>query len=321
MRPIDLKLILFNHLILMATSLRSQRSHTITLLAHLGALVTMCCWGTSFLATKILMVDGGFTPVEVFIYRFAAAYLFLLIFTFRKILADNWKDELQLLVCGMCAGSLYFITENYALQNTSTGNVSLLASISPIFTTVLMSVIYKVRMQGAVIIGSIVAFIGVGCIIFSTGEGFEIHPKGDILALTAALSWAVYSIAVKRLTPLYTSLFITRKLFFYGVLTALPLFFAQQAPLHVGELFDFSQPQFGLNFLFLVLMCSVSAYLIWNEVQKVLGPVTSNNYLYVQPLVTMVAAYFVLGEQIYLLGYVGCILIVGGLVVSDKLKK
>lgn len=290
-------------------------------MAHIGALLTMCAWGTSFLATKILMVDGGFTPVETFVYRFAAAYLLLLLFTFRRILADNWKDELQLLLCGMCAGSLYFITENYALQNTSTGNVSLLASISPIFTTVLMAVIYKMKMQPAVIIGSIIAFVGVACIIFSTGEGFEIHPKGDLLALSAAFSWAVYSIAVKRLTPIYSSLFITRKLFFYGVITALPLFLCQSAPLHIAELFDFSNPRFGLNFLFLVLMCSVGAYLIWNEAMKILGPVTSNNYLYVQPLVTLVAAYFVLGEKIYMLGYVGCILIVGGLIISDKLKK
>ena len=53
---------------------------------------------------------------------------------------------------------------------------------------------------------------------------------------------------------------------------------------------------------------------------KVLGSVTANNYLYLQPMVTMVAAYFVLGEMITGLGYLGCVLIVGGLIISDKLK-
>ena len=53
---------------------------------------------------------------------------------------------------------------------------------------------------------------------------------------------------------------------------------------------------------------------------KILGQVTANNYLYLQPLVTMVAAYFILGEDIMLLGYVGCVLIVGGLIISDKMK-
>ena len=83
----------------------------------------------------------------------------------------------------MCAGSLYFITENYALKYTTTGNVSLLASISPIFTTVLMAVIYKMRLRMGVILGSIIAFAGVACIIFSTGEGFEIRPTGDLFGI------------------------------------------------------------------------------------------------------------------------------------------
>lgn len=304
----------------MTTLSRASRSKYLTAFAHLGALLTMGAWGTSFLSTKVLMLEGGFTPVEMFVYRFAMAYILLLVFTFKKIFANNWKDELQLLVCGMCAGSLYFITENYALRYTTTGNVSLLASISPIFTTVLMALIYKIRLKVGVIAGSIIAFAGVACIIFSTGEGFEIRPTGDLLALSAAMSWAIYTIAVKRLSPIYSSLFITRKLFFYGVVTALPLLVIQQAPLHLATLFDFSHLQYGLNFLFLVVFCSVLAYLIWNEVMKILGPVTANNYLYLQPLVTMVAAYFILGEEIMLLGYVGCALIVGGLIISDKIK-
>lgn len=297
-----------------------SRSGYIKIIAHIGTLLTMVAWGTSFLSTKVLMVDGGFSPVEVFVYRFTLAYLLILLLTFKKILSNNWKDELQLLLCGMCAGSIYFVTENYALKFTSTGNVSLLGSISPLFTTILIAVIYKVRIAPPVILGSIIAFAGVGCVVFSHGEGIEISPKGDLLALSASLSWAIYAVAIKRLSPIYSSLFITRKLFFYGVVTALPLLFMQHAPLKIATLFDFGQLQYGLNFLFLVLICSVAAYLVLNESMKILGPVTANNYLYLQPLVTMVAAYFILGEEIFPLGYVGCVMIIGGLVISDKLK-
>ena len=289
-------------------------------LAHLGALITVIAWGSSFLSTKILMENGGFSPVEMFVYRFAAAYILLLIFTFKKLMSDSKRDELTLALCGICSGSLYFITENYALKLTTTGNVSLLASISPIFTTFLVALMYKQRIKAGVLIGSVVAFIGVGCIIFSHGASLELHPEGDLLALTAALCWAIYTVAIKRLIPHYTSLFITRKLFFYGVISALPLLFIQKEPLHIALLFDFSTPQYLLNFLFLVVMCSMAAYLIWNEAMKFLGPVTANNYLYMQPLVTMIAAYFVLDENIYILGYIGCVLIIGGLIISDKWK-
>ncbi|MDE6424262.1 MAG: DMT family transporter, partial [Muribaculaceae bacterium] len=216
--------------------------------------------------------------------------------------------------------SLYFITENYALKYTATANVSLLAAISPLFTTILMAVVYRLRLLPGVIIGSIIAFIGVACIILSSGEGLVIKPKGDILALSASLSWAIYTLVVKRLIPLYNSFFITRKLFFYGVITALPLLILQKEPLHLRALISFENPEIPLNFLFLALFCSLGAYLIWNEAMKELGAVTANNYMYLQPLITMIASYFLLGEKIYILGYVGCFLILGGLIISDKMK-
>lgn len=296
----------------------------IAIVAHLAAIVAVVGWGSSFLSTKVLMEDGGLTPVEVYTYRFATAYLLLLAMTFRKIRSNNWKDELTFLICGVCAGSLYFITENYALQNTTAGNVSLLSAISPIFTALLMAIFFRTRIRTGVIIGSVIAFSGVACIILADGTGLEINPKGDLLALSAALSWATYTIAVKRVLPNYNSLFITRKLFFYGVITSLPLLFSMvpvgEMERHLVILFNIHEPVYFSNFIFLVVMCSVGAYLLWNEVMRILGPVTSNNYLYGQPLVTMIAAWFLLDERIYPLGYVGCVLIIGGLIISDKLK-
>lgn len=298
--------------------MKTGKSKYIVALAHLGALVTSAAWGTSFLSTKVLMEDGGFTPVEVFFYRFLAAYIILLCFTFKTIRSKSWRDELTFLLCGVCSGSLYYLTENYALMNTTAGNVSLLASLSPIFTTILMAVMYHQKIQPGVMTGSVVAFIGAGCIIFSHGESLELNPAGDLLAIGAAVSWAVYTVAIKRVLPLYSGFFVTRKLFFYGILTVLPVLLIQQEPTHLSLLFDFGSPQYLFNFLFLVLMCSLMAYVIWNEVMRILGPVTANNYLYLQPLVTMIAAYFLLGENIFLLGYIGCFLIIGGLIYSDK---
>lgn len=296
----------------------SSKSNSIVLLSHAGAFCAAAAWGTSFLCTKILMEDGGFTPIEMYVYRFAAAYIILLLFTFTNLKSKSLADELTLALCGICAGSLYFITENYALTLTTAGNVSLLSSISPIFTTILVAIMYRQRIRPGVIIGSVIAFIGAGCIIFSHGESIEFRPTGDVLALSAALSWAIYTVAIKKLLPLYSGLFITRKLFFYGLLTALPLLFCSDAPSHLHLLFDIAHPTYLLNFLFLVLVCSIGAYLLWNIVMKILGPVTANNYIYLQPPVTMIAAYIFLGENIYPLGYVGCALILGGLIYSDK---
>ncbi|MDE6479961.1 MAG: DMT family transporter [Muribaculaceae bacterium] len=301
----------------------SWKNNKIT--GHIGALITVICWGCSFIASKVLMEGAGMTPVEVYVYRFLLAYLMMLAFTFREIRSKTWKDELQMALCGICSGTLYFLLENYALIYTTTGNVSLLSAISPIFIAILLSVIYKTKMKRGEILGSVVAFAGVAFVILSEsiskGLGMEIHPTGDFLAILCALSWAVYSIAIKRLIPLYNTLFLTRKLFFYGLITSMPLLLIQREPLHLGVLFDFSHPVYLLNLLFLAVMCSSMAYLLWNESMKIIGPLATNNYLYIQPPVTMFAGCLLLGETIYPFGYVGCALVLLGLVIADKMKK
>ncbi|MDE6379786.1 MAG: DMT family transporter, partial [Muribaculaceae bacterium] len=276
------------------------------LTGHLGALLTVICWGCSFIASKVLMEGASMTPVEVYVYRFTLAYFMMLAFTFGEIRSKSWKDELQMALCGICSGTLYFLMENYALMYTTTGNVSLLSAISPLFIAILLAIIYKTPMKKGEIIGSGVAFGGVALVIMSEaiskGLGFEIHPIGDILAITCALSWAVYSIAIKRLIPIYSTLFLTRKLFFYGLITSLPLLLLQREPLHLQVLFDLSNPVYLLNLLFLAVMCSSMAYLLWNESMKIIGPLATNIYLYIQPPVTMFAGCLLLGETIYPFG-------------------
>lgn len=289
---------------------------------HLAAFITVLCWGCSFISSKVLMEGAGMTPVEVFVYRFSIAYLLILCFTIKNIRSRSRKDEIQFAICGVCSGTLYFLMENYALMYTSTGNVSLLSSISPIFVAILVSIIYKTRMRRGEITGSVVAFAGVALVIFSEsiskGLGIQISPLGDILAISCALSWAIYSIAVKNLLPFYDTFFITRKLFFYGLITSIPLLLIQPEPLHFGVLFDTTQPKYLMNLLFLALMCSTMAYLLWNESMKIIGPVSTNNYMYLQPPVTMIAGCWLLGETIYPFGYVGCVLVLAGLLIADK---
>ncbi len=289
---------------------------------HLAAFITVLCWGCSFISSKILMDGAGMTPVEVFVYRFSIAYILILTFTIKHIRSRCWKDEIQFALCGICSGTLYFLMENYALIYTTTGNVSLLSSLSPIFIAILLAIIYKTRMKNGEIIGSGVAFAGVALVIFSEsiskGLGFKINPLGDLLSLSCALSWAIYSIAAKKLIPFYNSFFITRKLFFYGLLTSIPLLMMQPEPLHFAALFDLRHPHYLMNLLFLAVMCSTMAYLLWNESMKIIGPLATNNYIYLQAPITMIAGCLILGETIYPFGYVGSVLVLAGLAIADK---
>lgn len=297
--------------------MRSRRESN-NLWYHLGAILTMIAWGVSFVSTKVLL-DSGLQPTEVYVYRTLLAYILILIVSHKCLFSNSLRDELLFAVCGLCAGSLYYIAENTALEYTLVSNVSLIVTLAPLLTTLLVGAIYKSERPGRnVIIGSMIAFIGVGCVIFNSSFELNVKPLGDLLALGAALSWAVYSLVLRKLSALYGIMFISRKTFFYGMLTAVPFLVFQ--PSHT-PLTVFLQTDVILNFIFLGVFCSMLAFIIWAWVNKGLGAITASNYLYFQPIVTLIASAILLGEVVSIVGYIGCGLILAGVWFSDRYGK
>ncbi len=289
---------------------------------HVGAVMTVTAWGLSVVSTKVLL-QNGLNPTEIYIYRSLIAYLILLAFCHKKILADSWKDELLLMACGVLGGSIYFITENMALDHTFATNVSLIVTTSPLITTLLVGLLYKnERTERGVVIGSVIAFLGVACVIFNSSFVIKVKPVGDLLALSAAVSFAIYSIVLRNLNVGYGIMFITRKTFFYGVITAIP-FMALEPQVTL-----FSHPEVFLNLrvlgnlLFLSVFASMLAFVVWSNAVKRLGAVKASNYLYFVPIVTLIAAALILDdEKITIVGYVGCAMILGGVWFGDILVK
>ena len=85
---------------------------------HLMAIITVAIWGTTFVSTKIL-IQHGLSPSDIFFYRFTLAYLCMWCISYKKLFANRVKDELLLLLAGLCGGTIYFITENISLQRVS----------------------------------------------------------------------------------------------------------------------------------------------------------------------------------------------------------
>lgn len=287
-------------------------------LYHCFALAVVIAWGLSFISTRVLL-DHNLSPIEIYIYRFTLAYLSLLAICHKRIFAASVRDELMFLVCGLVAGSIYFISENVALEYTLVSNVSLITSLSPLLTVLMAGFIYKTSRPGrGAYIGSAVAFVGVGLVIFNSSFNMAVNPIGDLLALLAAVCWAVYSIMIKPLNAHYDARFITRKVFFYGVVTALP--FLAVDP-HITPLSVILTSEVLLNLLFLSLVCSLGCYLLWALSVIRIGALKASNYLYFQPVVTLVFSMLILGEKITIVGGSGCLMILIGVWLSDFLQK
>lgn len=306
-------------LCIMSSSIKPAHTLKSKIFGHVWALITVVMWGVSFVSTRVLL-DNGLGPIEIYIYRFVLAYMVVASFKHSRWLARSWRDEALLALCGVLSGSIYFIAENTALQYTFVSNVSLLTSTSPLITTLLVALMYKSeRPGGGMVLGSLVAFMGVAFVIFNSSTNVEIRPLGDFLSLAAAFSWALYSMILKRLNAVYDIWFITRKTFFYGVLTALP-FLIGEPPSH-DALSILVRPMVAGNLLFLGLGASLIGYVLWAMTVKRVGALKANNYMYLQPIITMVVSVILLGEQVSVIGYIGCALILGGLWLGDYLQR
>lgn len=303
---------------------RPGYSRLSNILFNIGAALTVTAWGVSFVSTKVLL-DAGLTSVEIYILRFIFSYLVVLCFSHDKFRADSWGDELRLALCGLLGGSIYFIAENTALEYTKVAYVALITALAPLLTTIFVGVLYKSeRPSSGTWIGSVLAFIGVGFVIFNGGgdegdasQDWTDNLIGDFLALASALSWCVYSVILRRLNVVYTTNFITRKTFFYGILTAIPFLAAEP---HISSVDTLLKFEVWGNLSFLILGPSILAFFFWAVAVKRLGAVKASNFLYMSPVVSLIAAWVILGESITIMGYLGCVCIIGGLVLGDYLS-
>ncbi len=289
------------------------------ILYHLVAFVTVAIWGTTFVATKVLMING-LSPAVIFTLRFTIAYVLMLAFYHKHILSDSWKDEVKMILLGITGGSLYFLSENESMNFTTTTNTSLIVCSCPLFATLLVRLVYRnsSRISTVQLGGSLLAFAGMVIVVLNGKFVLHLSPMGDTLAFMACLCWAVYSLLMKAVSGRYSAAFITRKVFFYGVLTILPYYlFVPDMPSAEA----LTRPQVVANLLFLGCLASMICYLTWNWCIAKLGAVKATNWVYFNPITTMIFASWVLGEKItpYFLAGAACILL--GMYLTNKTTK
>ncbi|MGM9802602.1 MAG: DMT family transporter [Muribaculaceae bacterium] len=288
-----------------------------TLIYHICALATVAAWGVSFVCTRVLL-DHGLTPVVIYIYRFTLAYVAMLMLSKFRVKALPIADELKVAACGLTGGTLYFVAENTALAHTLVSNVAFIVNITPLLTTLLVVLFSNnERFTRSMLIGSLVALAGVSLLVFQDGVSFGGSITGALLAFAAALSWALYSLIFKFLQGKYSIIDLTRKVFFYGVISSLAVALIQRNSFNVDLLLN---KAVAGNLLFLSLVCSLAGFCVWNMLVKQIGAIRASNYLYISPIASVAFSVLLLGEHPNMIGIVGCCLTLGGVIIAEKVK-
>lgn len=207
---------------------------------------------------------------------------------------------------------------------TTATAVGVIVAASPLFTAIIaMTRGDRSALNVRFVIGFLLAMGGLVLVGVSTGGEDAMSAfgglsyLGDLLALLAAVVWAVYSMLVKRIGELgYETIASTKRTFLWGLVFIIPtsvLFGGDLPAVHEALAWDNVA-----NLLFLGLIASAACFVTWNVAVRRLGAVASTTYIYLVPAITATASIILLGEPLTVPIVVGLMLTIAGLVLSQR---
>jgi drug/metabolite transporter (DMT)-like permease len=251
------------------------------------------------------------------VFRFVIGYATLFLIHPRIVKTKSWKEELLFALAGLCGITMYFLLEIIALTLTLASNVGVIVSMAPFFTAVLSHFLLKgERFRPQFFVGFVVALAGIFLIGYNANEVLRLNPLGDVLALLSALAFALYSVLMRKIGSLgYHNIGCTRRVFFYGLLFMIPAAFKMEFS---PNLLGLASASNLFHMLFLGLMASALCFVTWNWTVGILGAVKTTLYIYIVPVVTILAAAIFLHEKITPLALAGAFMALLGMFIAER---
>jgi drug/metabolite transporter (DMT)-like permease len=279
---------------------------------YIALLITILIWGTTFVATKVLLREVG--PLQLTLLRFAIAFAVLAPLAARQgfKLKDVFNPTFMLF--GLTGTTLYYALQNLGMTFTSVSSTSLILSIVPVLTTILAVIFLKEKLSGLRIAGIVLVTAGMVLVaLSSTDSSQSSNPLlGNILVFAGGLSWAIYTIQGRKLVGSYPALVMTAASTGAGLLFLVP--FAAWEALSSG-LPHFTLAGAGMM-LYLGLIASALTMYLWNYALHTLSASVASTYINLVPIIGVASA-FLIGERPPWLQIAGGVLAVAGVWISS----
>jgi len=282
---------------------------------HLLALFVAVVWGTAFIAVKVLLED--FHPIEVMLFRFVIAWAVLFLLSPKPLFPKSLRAELPFVAAGLTGLTLYFILQNYALKFSYASTVGIIISAAPMFTALLLWLCRRSPRPGkAFFVGFVLSMAGITLISVAQGDALDFNLIGCGLTLGAAFCWGAYGVCIELTQGCgLSSIQVTRKVFFWGLLFSLPFIWLNHLDLSLGR---FARPEMLFCVLYLGLGASALCFAAWNRAVELIGSVATNVYIYLMPVITLLASALLLKEPVTVFSVGAVVLIILGLWLSER---
>jgi len=278
-------------------------------------MIAIIFWGTSFIATKTLLSE--LTPETIISLRLILGSLLLTILAVltRNKFSIKLKSHGYILILALIAVFHLWIQVT-GLKFTTASNTGWIIGTAPIFIAIQAAIFFKEKIKIVQAAGILIAMFGVLLLI---GKGdFKnislIENKGDLMVLGSAFTWGVYSMVNKKISLSYSPLMTILYLFLMMAIIIIPFNINESS---VNSVIHLSTVGW-ISILFLGLLCSGVAYVIWAQALRDLESARVGAFLYFEPIVTVVAAWFFLSESISILMIVSGIIITAGVLLVNK---
>lgn len=256
------------------------------LIAHLCMLCAGTCWGLMAPIGKDAMLNG-IDGIDLVSFRvLGGALLFWLTSLFTKKEHVPVKDILLLGCAGLFALVFNQCSYTIGLNLTSPSNSSIMTTSMPIFAMVLSFFILKEpitwQKAGGVLLGC------AGAVIIITTSATAGNAKvgniwGDLLCMSAQLSFALYLSLFKPLVQKYSLFTVNKWMFTWATLIIWPFTLG-----HVSSI-DFASVPMSTWWEtgFVVFFGTYISYICMMVGQQTLRPTVVSVYNYMQPLVSV----------------------------------
>jgi drug/metabolite transporter (DMT)-like permease len=288
-------------------------TRSLPLAADLGMLLVALIWGINFSVTKGAF--STFPPLAFTGVRFGLASLCLVPLVRRLEGAEPLPRGAlaRLIALGVVGNSLYQLSWISGLERTTASNSALILASMPTIVAVMAVALRLEPFRPRVITGVLVASLGVVLVVAARGTGFGAATMaGDVLTLAAVVCWAGYTLGLRVLPREISPLRVTMVTTVAGA----PVLLLAGMPAMVEMDWRAVGWQGWSALAYSTVLSLLVAYLIWNRSVKVVGPSRTVIYMCLTPLVAVIAAALLLGEQPRPLQAIGAVLILAGVVLT-----
>ncbi len=281
----------------------------------------MVLWGISFVATKAALRE--ISPISLIFTRFClgAAVLILILAVRREPLLpprDAWP---MLVLMGFVGIFLHQMIQVHGLVLTTAVRTGWLIGVTPIWSAVLAALFLGETFGPRKILGLCVGAVGALLVVtrgeFSSDILALPATRGDLLVLATTVNWAIYTILGRDTLKRVGSTRTITAAMLAGCAMLFPFFVASAGWREYQQLSSTTL----IAIVFLGVGCSGLGYLFWYAALERIDASQVAAFLYIEPLVTVVAAVALLGESVAVSTLVGGILVLAGVLIVQSTGK